>query len=91
MRALDLLTKNDLRALRSALLTGKELVMEREWLPGNYRLRITTKQADPIWGVHTIARVQTSRGSMESAQYIPTYGELYERLRGEVLPDEVHA
>ena len=70
----NLLTKNDLAYLQSALDSGRFVLMERE-LSG-LRFTVSTAAAHPVWGVPMLIRLERVRGHVYSTQYFQSVEEM---------------
>ena len=83
MRGINLLTENDLKALRRAMRERREMTLDREWAPTEARLRVSIVDADPLWAPAVmLGRVELWRGNMSSSQYCGSYSELLWLLEG---------
>ena len=81
MKAIDLLSKNDRKALKVALRERKALCVEREWAPAGYCLRAFTVPASSVWEqYHTkmILRVEGERRGMKTTQNFISVEEMEE-------------
>lgn len=74
----NLLTKNDLAYLQSALEAGRFVLMERE-LP-ELRLTVSTAAAPPVWGVPMLIRLERVRRHVYSTQYFRSVEEMLQYL-----------
>lgn len=75
----NLLSKNDLRALRNALGGGQELVLERSM--GDYKVRASTGPASPARGVDMLVRLEEWNRGTYSTQYLTGVDQVEEILR----------
>ena len=75
----NLLSKNDLRALRNALGGGQELVLERSM--GGYKVRASTGPASPVWGVDMLVRLEEWNRGTYSTQYLTGVDQMEKILR----------
>lgn len=86
MRAVELLTANDRKALRRAMRERREMCLDREYVPTGVRLRVCVVPADPAWApAEMLGRVEVHRGHQSSGQYCGSYPELLGLLKEVVL------
>lgn len=76
-RGLGLLSKNDLRALQSAMDAGREIQLPREWADGSGRILASTRPADPAWSpAKMLLRLEAWGRGWYSSQYFASVADM---------------
>lgn len=82
----NILTEKDFQQIRGHFMGGKHLKIEREFLPENYTLTVTVKEASEVWGQKMIIHTESTWG----CQYRAKYHRNLESVK-DFIADDAHA